>query len=59
MASYPLSEFEKIMAVIESAIAIARRNPKANEPVSADDYVAWIIMNELRRAGYKVVPKDE
>lgn len=49
-------EIEKILAVIGSAIDLARRNPKPGEPVSADDYVAWVIVNELRRAGFRIVP---
>jgi len=59
MADYPLPEFEKIMAVIESAIDVAKQNLKKNEPVPSNDYLAWIDVNELRRAGCKIVPKTE
>jgi GNAT superfamily N-acetyltransferase len=54
-----MTETEKILAIIGSAIDLARRNPKPGEPIPADDYVAWVIVNELRRAGFKIVVKDE
>jgi hypothetical protein len=49
-------EFEKILAVIAKAIDVARQNPQASPaPGSEDEYVAWIIVNQLRQAGFKIV----
>jgi hypothetical protein len=50
---YP--EIENVLAAIEAGIDLARRNPKPGEPVPSDDYVAWVIWNELRRAGFSVI----
>jgi hypothetical protein len=47
--------YEPILAVIEHGIDVARRNPKPGEPIAADDYIAWCILQELRRAGWSVV----
>jgi len=47
-------EFEKVLAMVVSAIDMARRNPKPDEPVPSDDYTAWVVVNELRRAGFKI-----
>jgi hypothetical protein len=48
------ADYEAIVAIIEHGIDVARRNPKPNEPVAADDYVAFCILQELRRAGWAV-----
>jgi hypothetical protein len=48
------ADYEAILAVIKHGIDVARRNPKPDEPVAADDCVAWCILQELRRAGWTV-----
>jgi hypothetical protein len=48
------ADYEAIVAVIEHGMNVARRNPKPNEPVATDDYVAFCILQELRRAGWTV-----
>jgi hypothetical protein len=48
------ADYEAIVAVIEHGMNVARRNPKTNEPVATDDYVAFCILQELRRAGWTV-----
>ena len=56
-----MNEFErveKVLAAIETAIGVARQNPNAGEPTPTDDYIAWCVMNELRRAGFKIVPNE-
>jgi hypothetical protein len=50
-----MPDLEKVLPVIERAIDLARRNPKPGEPIPSDDYMAWVIVNELRRAGYQIV----
>jgi hypothetical protein len=47
-------EYEAIVAIIEHGIDVARRNPRPDEPVAANDYVAFCILQELRRAGWTV-----
>jgi hypothetical protein len=47
-------DYEAIVAIIEHGIDVARRNPRPDEPVAADDYVAFCILQELRRAGWTV-----
>ena len=50
------TRIEKIMMIIQSAIDLTRRNPKPGEAAPSDDYLAWVIVNELRRAGFRIVP---
>ena len=45
----------RAMNAIELGIRTARQNPKSESDPTPDDYVAWCIWNELRRAGFKVV----
>jgi hypothetical protein len=47
-------DFEAVLQIIALGVDVARRNPKADEPVASDDYIAWCVLNELRRAGWKV-----
>jgi hypothetical protein len=49
------ADYEAILAVIEHGINVARRNPKPGQPAAADDYMAWCVLQELRRAGWSVV----
>jgi hypothetical protein len=51
------ADYQAILAVIESAIDLTRRNPKPGEPVPTDDYTAWVILQELRRTGWSVIRK--
>ncbi len=51
-------DYPAILSVIETGIDVARRNPKPDAPVAADEYVAWCILQELRRAGWSVVPSS-
>ena len=51
----PKSEIEQILEVIASGIDLTRKNPKPNETIPSDDYTAWVIWNELRRAVWKIV----
>ena len=51
-------DYPAILSVIETGIDLARRNPKPDAPVAADEYVAWCILQELRRAGWSVVPSS-
>jgi hypothetical protein len=54
-----MHEFQEIMATIEKGIDEARRNPKADEPIPADDYIAWCIVNTLRQAGFRIVRRSK
>ena len=45
---------EDILAIIEAGIDLTRRNPKHDEPVPDDAYTAWVIVQELRRAGWAI-----
>ena len=50
-------DYPAILSVIQTGIDVARRNPKAADaPGTDDEYVAWCILQELRRAGWNVVP---
>ena len=40
---------------IEVGIRVAKQNPKSSGDPMPDDYIAWCIWNELRRAGFKVI----
>jgi hypothetical protein len=48
------ADYEPILAVIESAIDLARTNPKSGEPSPSDNYTAWVILQELRRARWTI-----
>lgn len=48
----------KALAAIERGIEEARQNPKPGEPIPADDYVAFCVMQTLRQAGFKIVPNE-
>ena len=49
------ADYETVLAVIETGIDVACRNPKPGEPVASDDYTAWCVLRELRRAGWSIV----
>jgi hypothetical protein len=47
-------------AAIETGLKVARENPVKDSPnLAADDYIAWCVWNELRRAGFKVVESGD
>jgi hypothetical protein len=48
------SDYEPILAVIEAAMDKARKNPKRDQPTPSDDYVAWVVLQELRRSGWTI-----
>jgi hypothetical protein len=48
----------RAMAAMEAGIRTARQNPKSGGDPAPDDYIAWCIWNELRRAGFKVVESE-
>jgi hypothetical protein len=48
-------DYTAILPVIEKGIDVARRNRKPGEPVPSDDFTAWCIVQELRRAGWRIV----
>lgn len=48
-----MTETPEILAIIESAMELTRQNPK--EPVPPDNYMAWVIVQELRRNGWTIV----
>jgi hypothetical protein len=48
------ANYEVILSVIESAIELVRQNPKPGEPTPTDGYTAWVILQELRRAGWTI-----
>lgn len=52
-------DYEPILAVIEAAIDKARKNPKPGESTSGDDFTAWCVLQELRRAGWTISRKLE
>jgi hypothetical protein len=49
------ANYETILTVIESAIKLTRQNPRSGEPTPSDDYTAWVILQELRRAGWTII----
>jgi hypothetical protein len=53
------NDYGPILAVIEAGIEKTRQNPKPGEPVPSDDYTAWVILQELRRAGWTISRKPE
>lgn len=54
-----MTNLTEVLSIVEGAIGIVRNNPDPDEPTPSDSYLAYAIMNELRRAGLKLVPKDE
>lgn len=54
-----MTDFQEIMAIIEKGIDVARLNPRDNEPVPADDYIAWCVVNALRQAGFRIVRRPK
>jgi len=54
-----MTNVTEVLSIVESAIGIVRNNPDPDEPSPSDSYFAFAILNELRRAGLKLVPKDE
>jgi hypothetical protein len=51
-------DYQGLIPLIESAMDKTRRNPKPGEPVPSDSCYAWVILNEFRRAGFDIIPKD-
>ncbi len=49
-----IADYEAILAVIESAIELTRQKPLPDKPVPPDDYLAWVILQELRRTGWTI-----
>ena len=49
-------DHEAILAVIEHAIEVTRQNPEREEATATNGYIAWCVLNELRRAGWSIVP---
>lgn len=49
-----MMDYPEVLPVIEAAIDVARRNPKDGPNPMPDDYVAWVICQELRRAGWTI-----
>jgi hypothetical protein len=49
-------DYERVLPIIEFAIDLARRNPKPEGDPMPDNYVAWVICQELRRTGWTIVP---
>ena len=49
-------DHEAILAVIEHAIEVTRQNPEREEATATNGYLAWCVLNELRRAGWSIVP---
>ena len=47
---------EAIIAVIAHGVEVARQNPMDQDPPITDDYIAWCVINQLRLAGWSVVP---
>jgi hypothetical protein len=50
-ANYPA-----ILAVIAHGVDVARQNPLDENPPINDEYIAWCVINQLRLAGWSVVP---
>ena len=50
-----VSDTPTILAIIESAMELTRQNPKPGEPVPSDNYMAYVIIQELRRNGWAIV----
>jgi hypothetical protein len=55
-----MSRNEYAMPIIEEAIAKARQHPDCPLPDAADydSWIAFIIVNEMRLAGWKIVPPE-
>lgn len=43
-----------LIAIIEGAMELTRRNPEEGQPTPSDGYYAWVILQELRRAGWQI-----
>jgi hypothetical protein len=52
-------DYRKVMPIIEATIDLARQNPKSEGNPMPDDYVAWVICQELRRSGWAIVPTTQ
>ena len=47
------------MSVLEAAISKARRQaPMQPEAPNYDNWIAWIVANELRQQGWNILPPD-
>ena len=50
-------DYPAILSAIEMGIETARQKPKpADSPGTTDEYLAWCILQELRRAGWSIEP---
>ena len=45
---------EAILAVIERGIDVAREKGTTIEAKDADAFMAWVVLQELRRAGWSI-----
>ncbi|GEM_PF-2628382 len=48
------ADYEVILAVLETGLLKARENPRPGEPLPDDNYVAFVVLQELRRAGWDI-----
>jgi hypothetical protein len=51
-------DYQKVLPVITSAVEIARRNPMTEGNPLPDACVAWVVCQELHRAGWTIVPAE-
>jgi len=47
-------DYRPTLSVIQDAIDKAQKNPNLDKPAPSDDYIAWVVLQELRRAGWMV-----
>jgi hypothetical protein len=52
-----MMDYQRLIPVVEEALALSRRTWDKPTAIS-DDYFAWVILNEIRRAGFAIAPKD-
>ena len=52
------AHYDAILAAIAHDVDVARQNPIDQDPPVTDDYIAWCVLNELRRAGWSVTPSS-
>jgi hypothetical protein len=52
-------DYPAILSAIGTGIDAARRNPKGEAPGTDDEYLAWCILQELRRAGWSIEPTPD
>jgi hypothetical protein len=53
--SPPKQELNELVGLLESAVSLARQSYRPDIDSTEDGFIAWVILQELRRSKYRIV----